>query len=129
VSINAAGGLVKNSNNEFLLIFRRGKLYLPKGKLNNGEFFERAALREVEDKCWITGMQIIKLLMSIYHTYTYNDETALQKTCWYEMVYLGKSKSQPQVEEDIEEIRWAPKEKLDFIFKTVSRLLGMCLRM
>jgi hypothetical protein len=35
--IEAAGGLVKNKENKILMIFRRGKWDLPKGKLDKGE--------------------------------------------------------------------------------------------
>ena len=46
--IEAAGGLVKNKNNELLFIRRMGKWDLPKGKIEKGESLEQAALREVE---------------------------------------------------------------------------------
>jgi hypothetical protein len=35
--IEAAGGLVKNKNDEWLFIFRNGKWDLPKGKIEKGE--------------------------------------------------------------------------------------------
>ena len=35
--IEAAGGFIKNENDEYLFIFRRGKWDLPKGKLEKGE--------------------------------------------------------------------------------------------
>jgi 8-oxo-dGTP pyrophosphatase MutT (NUDIX family) len=124
IPLKAAGGLIKNLNDEFLLIYRRGKWDLPKGKLNNGESFEEAALREVEEECGITGMQIIKPLLSTYHTYPYKDGTALKKTSWYEMIYKGKDEPRPQIEEDIEEIRWVPKEKLDFFLKNSYPAIG-----
>ena len=46
--IEAAGGLVFNSNNDLLLIERLGVWDLPKGKIDLGETPEIAALREVE---------------------------------------------------------------------------------
>ncbi len=42
-NVRAGGGLVRNSNGEFLLIFRRGKWDLPKGKLDTGETIEDCA--------------------------------------------------------------------------------------
>ena len=39
--IIAAGGLVFNDNNELLMIFRRGKWDLPKGKLDEYETIEQ----------------------------------------------------------------------------------------
>jgi ADP-ribose pyrophosphatase YjhB (NUDIX family) len=106
IPINAAGGLVKNSKDEFLLIFRRGKWDLPKGKLDNDESFSEAALREVSEECGITGLEIIRPLLSTYHTYPYQKGTALKKTSWFEMTYEGSETPSPQYEEDIEEIRW-----------------------
>ena len=45
--IRAAGGLVFNDANELLMIVRRGKWDLPKGKVEAGEDVVTAALREV----------------------------------------------------------------------------------
>jgi 8-oxo-dGTP pyrophosphatase MutT (NUDIX family) len=108
----AAGGLVRNSKDEFLLIFRRGKWDLPKGKLNKKETFDQAALREVEEECGISGIQIQNPLISTYHTYSYKDGIALKKTTWFEMLYEGDGRLSPQKEEDIEEARWIPKNQL-----------------
>ena len=47
--IQAAGGLVKNKNEEILMIFRRGKWDLPKGKLDENETIKECAKREVEE--------------------------------------------------------------------------------
>jgi 8-oxo-dGTP pyrophosphatase MutT (NUDIX family) len=44
--IEAGGGLVLNSKGEFLVIYRNGIWDLPKGKLEKGEDFQTAALRE-----------------------------------------------------------------------------------
>jgi 8-oxo-dGTP pyrophosphatase MutT (NUDIX family) len=124
IPLKAAGGLIRNQKDEFLLIYRRGKWDLPKGKLNNGETFENAALREVEEECGIAGMQIIKPLISTYHTYPYKDGTALKRTSWYEMLYKGSGEPQPQTEEDIEEIRWVSKDKLDYYLKNSFPAVG-----
>ena len=49
--IRAAGGLVLNSQKEFLFIFRGGRWDLPKGKIEKGEQIKETALREVEEEC------------------------------------------------------------------------------
>jgi 8-oxo-dGTP pyrophosphatase MutT (NUDIX family) len=112
ITINAAGGLVKNHKGEFLLIFRRGKWDLPKGKLDNGESFEKAAVREVKEECGIKKLAITKPLLSTYHTYPFKEGTALKKTAWFEMNCSDKKDPVPQVEEDIEEVRWVPGSKI-----------------
>ena len=48
VYIEAAGGIVENSNGEILLIFRRGRWDLPKGHIDAGEEALQAAIREIE---------------------------------------------------------------------------------
>ena len=104
--ILAAGGLVKNKEDQWLLIFRLGKWDLPKGKLENGETPEAAALREVEEECGIKKLSIIKSLTPTYHTYKHNEKIVLKKTFWYEMICLDPSNLHAQAEEGITEVRW-----------------------
>ena len=56
--IIADGGLVFNEKKQLLMIFRREKWDLPKGKLDKGEKIEDCALREVEEE---TGLKELKL--------------------------------------------------------------------
>ena len=51
LQIDAAGGVVKRDG-KLLFIFRNGKWDLPKGKIDEGESIETAALREVEEELW-----------------------------------------------------------------------------
>ncbi|HNZ72395.1 MAG TPA: NUDIX domain-containing protein, partial [Prolixibacteraceae bacterium] len=51
--IDAAGGLVLNSEEKLLCIKRWGKWDLPKGKMEKGEEPAQTALREVEEECGI----------------------------------------------------------------------------
>ena len=111
--IPAAGGLIKNKRDEFLLIFRRGKWDLPKGKLDKNESFEETALREVEEECGIHELRIVRPLLSTYHTYDLKGRLALKKTSWYEMLYEGNATPIPQTSEDIHEIKWVKAEKLE----------------
>ena len=50
-SVEAAGGLVKHQDGRFLFIYRNNKWDLPKGKLENNETYDYAALREVKEEC------------------------------------------------------------------------------
>jgi 8-oxo-dGTP pyrophosphatase MutT (NUDIX family) len=112
IPILAAGGLVRNPKGDFLLIHRRGRWDLPKGKLGRKESVEEAAVREVEEECGIKGVQLVKPLISTYHTYMLESGLALKKTSWFEMLYTGRSKPVPQQEEDINEVIWASPAKL-----------------
>src|SRR5439155_18933695 len=47
--IQAAGGFV-HTDEQLLLIFRRGKWDLPKGKLDEGETLEACAVREIQEE-------------------------------------------------------------------------------
>jgi len=113
IPMNAGGGLIRNRKGEFLLIFRRGGWDLPKGKLNKKESFEQGALREVKEECGLPKVELQKPLMSTYHTYSYKEGIALKKTMWFEMLYKGKQKPVPQVEEDISDIKWIKPNKLE----------------
>ncbi|MFP4025410.1 MAG: NUDIX hydrolase [Thiohalospira sp.] len=104
--IEAAGGLVKTHGQKFLAIFRRGKWDLPKGKLEKAESPETGAIREVEEECGISGIQLKKQLTITYHTYFLTNHHILKKTYWYEMFHSGAGKLKPQTEEEITDVRW-----------------------
>ena len=116
--INAAGGLVQNSNGEYLLIFRNGLWDLPKGKQEEGEDIALTALREVEEECGIGGLEQGELLCITHHTYHMNDLFMLKDTYWYAMRYNGDSGTmQPQLEEGIQRCEWVPADKVSQYLK------------
>lgn len=104
--IEAAGGLVRNAKGELLAIKRLGKYDLPKGKLEKGESYQKAAVREVEEECGISELLIKRNLISTYHTYMLDGKMVLKKTYWFEMFYPGNAKPVPQTEESIENAFW-----------------------
>lgn len=113
--IEAAGGLVKNEKNEILVIFRRDIWDLPKGKIEENELPNIAAIREVEEECGISELEIINLLDITYHTYKLNGKDILKRTYWYEMVYNGIQNPKPQIEEEITEAKWVKTTNLQEI--------------
>lgn len=111
--IQAGGGLVENEKGEWLLIFRRGKWDLPKGKLDKGETIEQCAVREVQEE---TGLKEVKLKDKItvtYHTYDEYGKHILKESHWYKMKASSKETIIPQTTEDILEINWAKKNQLE----------------
>ena len=114
--IQAAGGLVINEKKEILMIFRRGKWDLPKGKLDKGEKLEDCAVREVEEE---TGLQKIKLLSPLtitYHTYHEGTKFILKESHWYNMKVSGEQNLVPQTEEGIAEIKWVAVKESEKLF-------------
>jgi len=110
--IEAAGGLVTNNQNEVLLIHRKGKYDLPKGKLDADETYQQAAIREVKEECGIDNLAIIKPLISTYHIYQGEEGLVLKKTYWFDMFHKGNEKPVPQTEEEIDQAFWSAPEKI-----------------
>ena len=115
--IKAAGGVVKR-NGQLLFIFRNEKWDLPKGKVDNGESVEKAAIREVQEECGISGHSILKKLPATYHIYQSpyiksKGKWVLKETFWFEMGYAGNENGKPQNEENITEIRWFERSELN----------------
>lgn len=104
--VQAAGGLVKNSKGELLFIYRLEKWDLPKGKVEKGEKLDEAAIREVEEECSITDLELQELLLTTWHTYMQAGEPMLKATAWYRMNYNGQETPKPQTIEGITETRW-----------------------
>ena len=115
--IHAAGGVVKNSQDEILFIHRLGVWDLPKGKAEKGESIEETAIREVEEECSITPLKIIQPLSPTYHTYWLKSKLILKKTFWYEMSFDGTTIPKPQLEEDIQIAEWRSIQQLDPIYQ------------
>lgn len=122
--IEAAGGVVKNKNNELLLIFRLGCWDLPKGKIEKGEKINEAALREVQEECGIQELEIKNELPASYHTYQLNGKHIIKKTYWFAMLYTGSSKALvPQTEESITDARWMNARAVETAMKNTYPLI------
>jgi len=113
--IEAGGGIVLNERGEFLVIYRNGTWDLPKGKLEKGEDFQTAALREVEEETGLPGLQMIEPLTSTYHTYHLKGKRILKRTKWFVMQFNGSAEPVLQAEEGISDYRWAKAGMTGFI--------------
>lgn len=110
--IQAAGGFVLNENKEVLMMFRRGKWDLPKGKMDKGESFEECATRETEEETGLKNIKLISPLITTYHTYHEGSRYMLKETKWFKMKVDGEQKLIPQEEEQITKLEWVAKVDL-----------------
>ena len=127
--IEAAGGIVKNQNDEILFIRRMNKWDLPKGKIEKEESLEQTALREVEEETGLHELILEKFLNNTFHIYIErNGEKILKTTYWFKMSYVGNEKPIPQIEEGISEVSWKNEdaiksEVLPNTFKNIKLIL------
>ncbi len=124
--IEAAGGVVMNEQEEILLIFRRGFWDLPKGKIDDGETVEAAAIREVTEETGVQPLQIVHPVRfpawkneATYHSYFYEGKPALKVSYWYVMSTSFDDTLQPQTEEDIEQAVWVKPADIPAYYDTM----------
>jgi len=110
--VHAAGGFVLNENDEVLMMFRRGKWDLPKGKLDKKESAEQGAIRETEEETGLKDIRLISPLLTTYHTYHEGSRYMLKETNWFRMKVSGEQKLIPQIEEQITKLEWVGKNDL-----------------
>lgn len=108
--IEAGGGVVKKAD-EVLLIYRKKKWDLPKGKLDKGEKIKECAIREVEEETGVK-VRIDRKIEAVWHTYTANKKYVLKKTHWYSMTCLDDVHMAPQKEEGIKKVEWMDMEQV-----------------
>lgn len=102
--IKAAGGVV-DKDGKILLIYRKGRWDIPKGKLDKGEKKKACAVREVEEETGVK-VEIQQKINTTWHTYVTNRKYVLKQTHWYVMKCVDDSRMSPQKEENIDEARW-----------------------
>ncbi|WP_128332018.1 NUDIX hydrolase [Apibacter sp. HY039] len=114
--VYAAGGIVRNKDNNYLFIKRNGLWDLPKGHVEKKESFENAAVREVEEECSISDLKLGKFASVTYHVY-FDKRYYLKVVYWFHMKYKGTAKPKPQKEENIEIVNWFSKDKIPKLMK------------
>ncbi len=127
--ILAGGGVVTNEHGDLLMIFRRGKWDLPKGKLDKGETIEACALREVTEETGVQNLTLGKLVIVTQHAYfdVYQKQDVIKESHWFRMTVSGVPALVPQIEEDITAIEWTkPSEislRLQESYETIKTVL------
>ena len=114
--VEAAGGIVKRKDT-YLFIKRNGFWDIPKGKLDEGEIPETAAIREIEEECGINGPQLKEPICLTYHTYLFKGKPTIKKTYWYSLDYIGNKKLKGQKEEGITKVKWFKLDEIEKIRK------------
>jgi 8-oxo-dGTP pyrophosphatase MutT (NUDIX family) len=110
--IVAGGGLVVNQSGQVLMMYRKKKWDLPKGKIEKNESNKEGAIREVEEETGVNILGIQRKLGKTYHTYKLRDKWVLKETHWYLMDGDENSALIPQTKEGIEKVEWCGKKTI-----------------
>lgn len=109
----AGGGIVKNEKGEILLIHRRGKWDMPKGKIELEEKIIDGAKREVEEETGVRIKSVHPTPIRTYHAYKLKGKNSIKETSWFEMeAEPGQQQLIPQAEEDIDRAIWVSVNEL-----------------
>lgn len=118
--INAGGGAVFNEKDQLLMIYRKRKWDLPKGKADKGETIRHTALREIREETGIGQLKIIAPIKFLggrqpctYHTYWEKGRRVMKSTYWFLMTSNDQQKLIPQAEEKIERVEWCNSKKTE----------------
>ena len=121
--IDAAGGVVENEKGGILMIYRRGKWDLPKGKRDDGEDIAACALREVNEETGLQQLTLGEKICDTYHIYSHHQQELLKRTTWYKMKGDSAGQLVPQQEENILEARWIAPDMLgQTVFKSYEAI-------
>ncbi len=122
--VEAAGGLVENNNGEVLMIYRKNKWDLPKGKIELHEEKIKAAEREVKEETGINNFAV-ETLINFYvwkqefttHAYWESQKRILKNTYWFKMKSADDAPFIPQLEEGITEVKWIKQNQVSELLK------------
>lgn len=118
--LKAGGGIVKNKQDQTLVIFRKGKWDLPKGKLDAGETEEEGAIREIIEETGVTVEIVHHQPIYTYHIYKLKQRIILKRTAWFHMSSIDDAKMAAQEEEGITEVKWFSSKEMreEFLLNT-----------
>jgi 8-oxo-(d)GTP phosphatase len=130
-TIFAAGGLVYNESGELLIINRYKKWDLPKGQIKMpDETPQDAAVREVKEETGLKHVIIGNPLPSTYHVFEKKGKWNVKRTFWYVMQADKDQQLIPQLEEDIQEVRWIKPADIPFFMgKSYASLQDLFMRL
>ncbi len=110
--VQAAGGAVTDERGRLLAIHRMGRWDLPKGKVEQDEPIDVAAVREVREECGLHDIKLLRPLCHTWHTYERKGTQHLKRTDWFLMSGQSSEPLTAQTEEDIDQARWIDAEEL-----------------
>ena len=113
--VEAAGGLVRRTDNKLLFIFRNNKWDLPKGGVEKKELIIDAAKREVTEETGVSDIIVEKKISETYHIFKKGKRFRLKKTYWFKMSTTYMGKTNPQTEEGIEKTKWVSNKNIEDI--------------
>ena len=110
----AAGGLVRNTDGDLLMIFRRHRWDLPKGHCEPNESPKETALREVAEECGLCRLRVPPSPppLDSYHLYHDAGQWILKRTRWYAMYDRSGATPRPQTDEGITRVEWISLRRL-----------------
>ncbi len=105
--IRAAGGVVVDDRGRVAVVHRprHADWSLPKGKLDPGETWEAAALREIEEECGLRCELVHALPPTRYRT-----AGGTKEVRWWRMRVLENLGSE-HTDDEVDELRWATAEE------------------
>lgn len=117
--VEAAGGFVAHQDGRFLFIYRNDKWDLPKGKIQKKEVLYEGAIREVIEETGVADLIISMALPTTYHLYKANGRFKLKLTHWFLMKTNYGGPLIPQIEENIQKVKWVAKDDIPALFDNV----------
>lgn len=121
--MDAAGGVVEDETGRVLMIHRRGRWDLPKGKRDEGEAMDVCAVREVTEETGLQRLELKHKICDTYHIYSQHGQKVVKTTAWYAMQGKNGDTLVPQAEEAITEVRWVPQGDMGpVVFKSYEAI-------